>query len=157
MNLILLMKLFHIIASVLFLGSITVSILWKLNAHRSRDRQKLAFAFDGIIKSDRVFTMPAVSILFITGFGLSGMMKISPFTTGWIFWSLILFLISGIVYMVKIVPIQKKILALVSNQTEYSWEEYVKLSRQWDIWGTISTVTPYLALILMVYKYSLLT
>lgn len=101
--------------------------------------------------------MPAVTLLIISGFGLAGMMKLSTIETGWMLWSIILVVISGGVFMAKVVPIQKKILALSKNEKNFNWEEYNKLSKEWDIWGSISTITPYIALVLMVYKYVILS
>lgn len=64
--------------------------------------------------------MPSVTLLIITGFGLSGLMKLNIFETGWIFWSTILIIISGAVYMVKVVPTQKKILALAKDVNKFN-------------------------------------
>jgi len=72
--------------------------------------------------------------------------------TGWILWSIILFSISGVAFMIKLVPLQKKLAALASDKEKFNWEEYHKLSKQWDIWGYIALLTPWLAVILMVIK-----
>lgn len=157
MEIILILKLIHIISVILFLGNITTAILWKMISHRSRDRQRIAFTFEGIIKADRVFTMPSVTLLIITGFGLSGMMKLNTIETGWILWSIVLVIISGAAYMAKVVPVQKKIFALARDENKFNWDEYNSLSKQWDIWGSIAVITPYIALILMVYKYAILS
>lgn len=157
MEIILLLKLIHIIFAVLFLGNITIAILWKMISHKSKDRQRISFTFEGIIKSDRIFTMPSVTLLIITGFGLTGMMKLNTIETGWILWSIILVIISGAVYMAKVVRIQKKILALASDESKFKWDEYNNLSKQWDLWGSIASITSYIALVLMVYKYAILS
>lgn len=157
MELLLIMKLVHIIAAILFVGNITIAILWKILADKSKDRVRIAFTFEGIIKSDRIFTMPAVTLLIITGFGLSGLMKLNTIETGWILWSIILIIISGVVYMAKVVPTQKKILALAKDEYKFNWKKYAALSKQWDIWGSITTITSYIALVLMVYKYAMLS
>jgi uncharacterized membrane protein len=156
-EIILLLKLIHIISAVLFLGNITIAILWKMISHKSKDRQRIAFTFEGIIKSDRVFTMPSVTLLIISGFGLSGMMRLNTVETGWILWSIILVIISGAVYMAKVVRIQKKILTLTSDENKFKWDEYNNLAKQWDLWGSIATITSYIALVLMVYKYAILS
>lgn len=156
MTIILLLKVIHIIAVVLFLGNISVAVLWQALAHKSKDRIRIAYTFEGIIKSDRVFTMPAVTLLIITGFGLAGMMKLSIIETGWLLWSIILVIISGVLYSTKVGPIQKKIYSLAKDETKFNWAEYESLSKQWNLWGSIATITPYVALIFMVFKYALL-
>lgn len=156
MTMILLLKSIHIIAAILFLGNISVAILWKSLAHKCKDRTRIMLTFEGIIKSDRVFTMPAVTLLIITGFGLAGMMKLSVVETGWILWSIILVVISGVLYSTKVGPVQRKIYSLAKDETKFNWAEYEGLSKQWNLWGSIATITPYMALIFMVYKYALL-
>lgn len=42
MELLLIMKLVHIIAAILFLGNITIAILWKMRADKSKDRIRIA-------------------------------------------------------------------------------------------------------------------
>ena len=100
-------KLIHIIFVILFLGNITIGLFWKMFAEKTKDPDKIAFAFKGIIKADRYFTVPGV--IGITLFGIAGAMHagIPILGTGWILWSIILFTISGIAFMAKLVPLQK--------------------------------------------------
>lgn len=146
------LKFFHVLFVILFLGNITVGVFWKAFAQRSKDPEKIAFAFKGIIKADRYFTMPGVIGIII--FGVGGAMHggLPILGTGWILWSIILFIISGAAFMAKLVPIQKKIAALASDKERFNWDEYNKLAKQWDFWGFIALVTPYLATVLMVVK-----
>jgi uncharacterized membrane protein len=145
-------KLIHIIFVIAFLGNITIGLFWKLIAEKSKDPDKIAFAFKGIIKADRYFTMPGVIGITLFGVGLAMHTKMPILGTGWILWSIILFIISGIAFMVKLVPLQKQLEALASDKEKFNWDEYHKLSRQWDIWGYIALITPWIAVILMVLK-----
>lgn len=148
-------KLIHILFVVIFLGNITIGLFWKMFAEKTKDADKIAFAFKGIIKADRYFTMPGVIGITLFGIGLAMHAKIPILGTGWILWSIILFIISGIAFMVKLVPLQKKLAALVSNKEKFSWDEYHKLSKQWDLWGYLALLTPWIATILMVLKPNL--
>jgi len=145
-------KLLHILFVIIFLGNITVGLFWKMFAEKTKDPDKIAFAFKGIIKADRYFTMTGV--IGITLFGVGGALHggLPILGTGWILWSIILFIISGIAFMVKLVPLQKKLAALASNKEKFNWDQYHSLSRQWDFWGYIALITPWIALILMVIK-----
>jgi uncharacterized membrane protein len=145
-------KLIHVLFVIVFLGNITIGLFWKMFAEKSKDPDKIAFAFKGIIKADRYFTVPGV--IGITLFGIAGAMHagIPILETGWILWSIILFSISGIAFMVKLVPLQKKLASLASDKEKFNWEEYHKLAKQWDLWGYIALITPWLAFILMVIK-----
>jgi uncharacterized membrane protein len=145
-------KLLHVLAVIIFLGNITVGIFWKFQAEKSKDRLKIAETFKNLIKADRVFTMPSVAALFIFGMGAS-MQGIFPLMdTPWIIWSIVMLMISAFVFMIKVVPLQKQILELANREEKFSWDLYMSLSKKWNIWGTIATVTPYIAVVLMVLK-----
>jgi uncharacterized membrane protein len=148
-------KLIHVIFVIIFLGNITIGLFWKMLAEKTKDPDKIAFAFKGIIKADRYFTMPGVIGITLFGIGLAMHAKLPILGTGWILWSIILFIISGIAFMTKLVPLQKKLAALASDKDKFNWEEYHKLSKQWDIWGYIALFTPWIATILMVIKPNL--
>lgn len=147
------LKLIHIIAAVIFLGNITLAPFWKVHAEKSKDRTKIAGAFEGIIRADRYFTMPGVTVLLIFGIGGALHGGLNLIQVGWIFWSIILIIISATAFMAKVVPLQKQIYALASDENKFNWDDYRKLAKQWSIWGWIATITPWLALIMMVMKH----
>jgi uncharacterized membrane protein len=146
------LKLIHVIFVILFLGNIIVGVFWKMFAQKSKDPDKIAFAFKGIIKADRIFTMPGVIGITIFGIGAAVHVGLPILGTGWILWSIILFIISGTAFMAKLVPLQKQIAALASDKEKFSWDEYHKLAKQWDFWGFIALAAPFIAVILMVLK-----
>ncbi len=148
----LILKLIHVLAAIVFLGNITVGPFWKVRAERTEEPQKIIDTFKGIIKADRYFTMPGVTILIIFGVGAALHGGYNLIETGWVFWSIILLLISMVAFMARVVPIQKKIVALSEDPEKFNWEEYKKLSKQWDVWGSVGTLAPYVAVVLMVIK-----
>jgi len=146
-------KLLHVIAAIIFIGNITIAPFWKAAADRSKDRLRIADTMKNIIRADRVFTMPSVTVLIVFGFGAQ-MTFGYPIETPWILWGLIMVVVSGVVFMTKVVPLQKKMYSLASDETKFNWEEYRKLSKEWNIWGSIATIAPYIAVVLMVLKPS---
>jgi len=144
--------LIHILAVIIFLGNITITPFWKLQAEKTKDRLVMLRTWQGIIKADRLFTMPGVSILLLFGIGAALHGGYNLISTGWIFWSLILYVISGAAFMAKVVPIQKNIVALSKDESKFGWDEYKKLAKQWDIWGSVATIAPWIAVVLMVLK-----
>ncbi len=146
------LKLIHVIAAILFLGNITIGPFWKTHSERSRDRLKILQTWEGIIRADKLFTMPGVIILLIFGIGAAAHLKYNFIETDWIFWSIILYVISGTAFMAKVSPVQKKIVELVKDESKFNWDEYKKLTHQWDIWGSVATITPWIAVVLMVIK-----
>lgn len=145
-------KLLHILAVIIFLGNITIGAFWKLQADKSKDRLRIADTFKSLIKADRIFTMPSVTALIIFGLGAAMQNNYSLVETTWILWGIIMIIISAFAFMAKVVPLQKKILALASNEQKFNWDEYATLSKEWNLWGTIATIAPYIAVVLMVLK-----
>jgi len=148
----LILKLIHVIAVLIFLGNITIAPFWKNHAEKSKDRLKVLHTWEGIIRADKYFTMPGVIILLLFGIGAAAHLKYNFIETDWIFWSIILYLISGTAFMAKVSPVQKKIAALAQSEATFNWDEYKKLVRQWDIWGSIATIAPWIAVVLMIIK-----
>ena len=148
----LILILIHVIAVVIFLGNITIAPFWKLSAEKKKDRLLILNTWEGIIRADRLFTMPGVISILIFGIGGALHGGFNLISTGWIFWSIILYVISGLVFMIRVVPTQKKIVALAKDEKNFSWDTYYKISKQWHIWGAVATIAPWVAVILMVIK-----
>jgi uncharacterized membrane protein len=153
----LLWKLIHIAGVVAFLGNITTGLFWAAHAHRQGNFQLVASTFHGIIQSDRWFTIPGVFGILIGGFGAAINGSIPILRTGWIFWPIALFSISGLIFGLAVAPLQKRIRHLVVNrsQSEESWKEYCSLYKRWEIWGFLAWLTPVAAMVIMVLKPSL--
>jgi uncharacterized membrane protein len=152
------LKLLHIVAVVLFLGNITTGLFWKAHADRSRDPRLILLGIEGLIRSDRWFTIPGV--VAITVFGLAAAIAghYPILRTGWIFWSLVLFTISGVAFMAKVAPLQRQLAKLARSGVEsgtLDWNAYHALSKQWERWGAVALLAPVAALVLMVLKPAL--
>lgn len=151
----LLLKLLHIIAVILFLGNIITGWFWKYHADRTTDPRIIAHAFEGIIRSDRWFTIPGVIVITLAGIGTAVVGQYPLLHTGWILWSIILFAISGAIFSWKVAPLQVRIADLArtaADSSQMNWDSYHALSRAWEIWGFISLLLPVAAVALMVFK-----
>jgi hypothetical protein len=62
-------KVIHLAAVIIFLGNIATGLFWKVHADRSSNPQIIAHTLHGIIRSDRWFTIPAIVVILIGGFG----------------------------------------------------------------------------------------
>jgi uncharacterized membrane protein len=149
-----LLKSLHVLSVVLFLGNIITGVFWKFHGDRVGTLAARAQALEGVIHSDRWFTMPGVFAIIITGVWMALNAHYPLLGTKWILWSLILFGISGASFSVFVAPLQKKLLANVRAGIAGAWDqpEYQKLSRAWELWGALATLAPVLALFLMVFK-----
>lgn len=148
------LKLVHVVAVILFLGNIITGLFWKAHADRTRDVRFIAHTMHGIIRSDRWFTIPGVVVITISGVMAAIRAGLPLLRTGWIFWSLVAFTISGIVFAWRVAPLQKQIarLASTSEEATFDWSLYRSKSLQWEIWGAVATLTPIIAVVLMVLK-----
>ena len=102
------LKLLHVVAVIVFLGNIFTGLFWHAHAARTRDPKLLAHTMDGIIRSDRWFTLPGVVAIIAAGVALAIYGHFPLLRTPWILWTLVLFAISGIVFSVRVAPMQRR-------------------------------------------------
>lgn len=154
----LLLKLLHVIAVIAFLGNITTGLFWHAHAARTRDPRLLAHTMDGIIRSDRFFTVPGVVGIIVTGVAAALRANLPILGTDWILWTLVLFTVSGLVFTLRVAPLQKQLLALAESGVQsgaFDYLRYRSLAVRWEVWGAIALLTPVGGLVLMVLKPSL--
>jgi uncharacterized membrane protein len=151
-------KLLHIAAVIIFLGNITTGLFWHAHAARTRDPRLLAHTLDGIIRSDRLFTVPGVIIIIVTGIAAAISGNFPILRTGWILWALVLFVVSGLIFMIRVAPIQRQLRTLAEEGAQsgtFEYAHYHTLAVRWEGWGAAALLTPVAGLVLMVMKPSL--
>ena len=154
----LLIKLLHIVAVIAFVGNITTGIFWHTHAARTRDPKLIAYTMGGIIRSDRLFTIPGVIGIIATGIAAAIYGNIPILRTGWILWTLILFIVSGLIFMIRVAPLQRQLRALAEEAAQsgtFDYARYRALAVRWEVWGSAALLTPLAGLVLMVLKPSL--
>jgi uncharacterized membrane protein len=154
----LLIKLLHIVAVIAFVGNITTGIFWHTYAARTRDPKLLAYTMGGIIRSDRLFTIPGVIGIIATGIAAAIYGNIPILRTGWILWTLILFIVSGLIFMIRVAPLQRQLHALAEEATQsgtFDYARYRALAIRWEVWGSTALLTPLAGVVLMVLKPNL--
>lgn len=157
------LKFLHIVAAIVFLGNITTVAFWVARAHKNRDFRLIASTFDGIIRADRVFTMPAVLGLVLTGIAAAVIGGLPVFGTGWILWGIVLFIITGMIFGRLVAPVQHEIASLAqgadtneaNEASDANWGTYEQLYNRWRLWGYIALAVPVAAVVIMVFKPAL--
>ena len=149
------MKTLHVLAVVLFLGNVITGVFWKAHGDRTADPRIIAHTLEGIIRSDRWFTIPGVVL--IVGFGVAAAVigGLPILGTGWIWQSIALFTVSGLAFMLQVAPLQRRLQELAAVAVGGGpWDQaaYHRFSRRWEFWGVVAILTPLAALVLMVYK-----
>ena len=154
MNAYVLLKLVHIIAVIIFLGNIITGLFWMRIANKTNNLSIISFTMKGIITSDKWFTIPGVIIITAGGFSAAIEGGLPLIRTGWIFWSIVLFSLSGFIFTMKLAPLQKKILQLTETgkAAEFNHDLYQASLKRWEMWGLLALLTPLAALVMMILK-----
>lgn len=140
----------HILGAVLFMGNIIVSALWMVAAEQSGDRAALRFAAGALNWADVIFTAPGILLLLVNGFILA-YAAWGGLAQGWIVLALALFILSGVVWAVFLIPLQTRLIAL-SSQSDAPPAAFFSALRRWYVWGAVATISPLASLVLMVFK-----
>jgi len=149
------LKVLHVVGVVIFLGNIITGLFWHAHAARTRDPRLLAHAMDGIIRADRLFTVPGVLLIIGSGLWAAMLAGYPLLGTRWIAWALALFAASGLAFGLRVAPLQVKLRALAraaEGPDDLDWPRYRRLARAWELWGALALLTPLAALVIMVLK-----
>jgi uncharacterized membrane protein len=101
--------------------------------------------------------VPSVVIILLTGIVAAGRAGLPILGTGWLLWSSGSFAVSGLLFALRVVPLQRSIVALVSrpNASPVDWAVFAQLYRRWKLYGVLSFSAVLLPFILMVLKTAL--
>jgi uncharacterized membrane protein len=147
-------KFLHVASVIVFVGNITTGVFWGAYANKSRDFGVIASTFEGIVRSDRVLTMPGVIGIVVSGVVAAIVGGLPILGTGWILWGIALFALAGFVFGSRVAPLQRQIVALArsADSGETSRQAYEQLYRSWVRWGWVALLAPAAAVIIMVVK-----
>jgi len=145
------LKSIHVFAVILFMGNIITGLFWKRHADLTRDRAVIAHTMRGLIRADWWFTIPGVVVITAAGVFAAIQAGLPLLGTGWIFWSIVAFSLSGVAFGWKVAPLQKQLLRL-AEADEVDWKTYRSKSLQWEWWGLFATIMPLIAVVLMTLK-----
>ncbi len=144
------LKIVHVLCACLFLGNVVVSGIWAAMAERTRNHAIIQFSNRLVLITDLLFTASgAVGVVF-TGHLMAGRYG-GDTAHPWITWSYALFGVSGLIWVLVLLPIQLKQRQLLQKTTLIT-SEYLHLSRVWQISGAVATVLPLPIVYLMVTK-----
>lgn len=149
-----LLKSLHIFGVVIFLGNIIITGWWKTMADRTKDPVIVAFAQRQVTLTDYIFTVGGVVLILGTGLGNAIIHDMDYLTIKWLVWGEALFAVSGIIWVLVLIPVQIKLdrMSKHFSKGQEIPEQYWKLSRIWMIFGTLATIVPIASIYWMVYK-----
>jgi len=148
-----LLKSIHLLGVSIFLGNIIVTAAWKVLADQTKSPAIVAYAQRLVTITDFIFTGVGAALIVISG----RMMSTKFGEIGdvlWLSWGWQLFIASGLIWLLILIPIQTKQvkLAKVFSTQETIPENYWVLSKYWAVFGIIATILPFANLYFMVFK-----
>jgi uncharacterized membrane protein len=147
------LKLLHVAGVIIFLGNIITGHFWMHLAIKSKDFNIIRHSINGVMRSDRVFTIPAVFVIIVAGILAAFYGSIPVLRTGWILWSIGLFSLSGVIFSTRLSVVLRKMLEVTGHQNnEQQWNSIEHLYKQWNVWALVAIIMPFIALIMMVLK-----
>ena len=144
------LKIVHVLCACLFLGNVVVSGIWAALAERTRDHAIIQFSNRLVLITDLLFTLSGAVGVVITGHLMAAQYG-GDSAHPWISWSYALFGLSGLIWMLVLVPIQLKQRRLLQRTTQIT-REYLQWSRIWQVSGAVATALPLPIIYFMVTK-----
>ena len=106
----LVVKWLHVLSSTVLFGTGLGTAFYMLAANRSGDVRAIAVVSRHVVLADWLFTTPTAVLQPATGFWLLALAGI-PWTTGWVLWSLVLYVIAGACWL-PVVWLQMRMAAM---------------------------------------------
>lgn len=143
----------HLLGVVIFLGNIIVTAWWKAQADRTRNPVIVAFAQRQVTLTDWVFTFGGVLLAGAAGYA-DALSRGLPLDAPWLLWGQGLFLLSGLLWVGILVPVQFRQARLARDFAagDAIPEEYWRLNRLAVATGITATLLPLANLYFMVFK-----
>ena len=146
------LKWIHILSAILLLGTGLGSAFYAARANRAGNLDAIRFVMRNVILADWLFTVPPLVLLPVTGVWL---MRINgyPFSTLWLWLSLVLFGIAGLCWIpAAILQYKMKTLAEEAPDKERLPAIYWKYERIWSILGAAAFPAVIAIFTLMIFK-----
>lgn len=147
-------KFLHVLGVILLIGNVTVTAVWKVFADRTRDARVVAFGQRLVTITDWFLTVSGIVLLIIGGYGAAMVSNLDVFGARWLVWGQVLLAISGVIWMVILVPAQIR-QAKAARSFEHDGEipdAYRRDATRWLFWGIVATVPLAVALWVMIFK-----
>jgi uncharacterized membrane protein len=147
MNLLVILKLIHVLAAITAVGANLTYTYWMRYAGQDRDR--LVWTMNGIRRLDNFIATPAYVILLITGV-LMVIGGVFSFQTGWIVVAIALYVIVVVVGIALYSPGLKRQIA--EAEVDPTSPAYAAAARRTNLFGVVTTAIVLVIVALMVTK-----
>jgi uncharacterized membrane protein len=129
----------HVVGAILLFSTYITAFIMRALAEPTRDRAILGYVYRVTNRLDLFVTPVASLLLLASGFLLAGRAGIPLLEARWLAWSLALFGLTGILFVVAALPLQRRIERLLDDNEDEDededeegwWDAYEHLSRRW--------------------------
>ncbi len=144
----------HVVAATLFFANAVIGILWESRSLAAGSAGAVLHTYRTVTWLDARFSSPLIIVSLIGGIMLSIILG-DFWQTGWLSLAFLLFVLSGVVWVVSDIPTQykiKKLMADLDPGAEWLPDELMRLLKM-RLWISMAGVIPLLVVfVLMVYK-----
>jgi uncharacterized membrane protein len=148
------LKSIHVFGIILLMGNIIVTAWWKLMADRTKNPCIVQFAQRQVTLTDFVFTAPGAILTVVAGDSMAYGFFENSWGIQWLTWGRLLFIAPGVIWIAILIPIQFK-QARMARDFEIDKPipaKYWKLSKCWNVFGSIAVLLPLMNVYWMVFK-----
>jgi uncharacterized membrane protein len=146
MQVVLLLKLIHVLAVIVAVGANVTYAFWIAAA--GRDRARLLFAIHGIRRLDRTLALPAYVVVLGTGIAMV-LVGVYTFEMGWIALSLVLYVLVAILGITMFAPaIRRQLAEAEADPTSPAYEAAARRSAALG-YATVAIVAVIVGLMVM--------
>jgi uncharacterized membrane protein len=144
----------HLIGVILFVGNIITAAFWKVRADLLKNPAIIYSTVKNVMLADSVFTIPGLVLIIVSGIVMAVQAEMPLSGLNWLTLSLILFAITGVIWLAILIPLQRGMIRHIAQGTERGniSKEYRQASRNWAIFGIAATLLPIVILYLMITK-----
>lgn len=150
----LILKSVHILGIILLMGNIIVTAWWKFMADRTKNPVIISFAQKQVTLTDFVFTAPGALLAIAAGDAMSYGFFDNSWNIEWLTWGRCLMIASGIIWVAILIPTQIKQarMARYFESNKPIPNEYWRLSKRWNIFGSLAVLLLLINIYWMVFK-----
>ncbi|WP_410511971.1 DUF2269 family protein [Paenibacillus sp. BR2-3] len=144
----------HLVGVVVFVGNIITAAFWKVRADLLKNPAIIHSTVKNVMLADYVFTLPGLVIIIVSGIVMAIQAKMPLSGLNWLTMSLILFAVTGVIWLAVLIPLQRGMIRHSAQCIESGniSKDYQQVSRYWACFGIAATLLPIVILYLMITK-----
>jgi uncharacterized membrane protein len=148
------LKFLHVLGVILLIGNVTITAFWKVFADRTGKPTLVAHAQHLVTVTDWIFTLSGIVLIVAGGYGMVVLGNVDPLGQRWLVWGQFLFLLSGMVWLGVLVPVQIQQARMAKSFAEGKAipDGYWRRGRVWLVCGVGATVPLIAATFVMIAK-----